>query len=119
MRFGQSVVIAFLLAMTGGCARDGRDREPRPEPPDALSPHAGPPIQASPKAILEREGVRTLQRRLAQKGFTVPQHGRLDAETRRALAAYQTREGLAATGLPDLQTLKRLGLDAKALYGEL
>jgi peptidoglycan hydrolase-like protein with peptidoglycan-binding domain len=75
-----------------------------------------PPIGTSPEAVLEEEGIRTVQRALRARGFDCPLDGRYGHETQRALRQFQERHDLAPTGMPDLATLKRLGIDAKSLY---
>lgn len=85
------------------------------------------------RAMFKREGLAKLQRKLAdrlpslhraedaglpdsgiQTSIEVPEElevtGTLDEPTQRVLGAWQRSEGLAETGLPDYQTLARLGL---------
>jgi peptidoglycan hydrolase-like protein with peptidoglycan-binding domain len=60
--------------------------------------------------------MRKIQAALAGKGERVSQTGKLDAATQAALKRFQTSQNQPATGFPDFDTLKRLGLDAKELY---
>jgi hypothetical protein len=48
-----------------------------------------------------------------KKTTVVKETGRFDQPTQLALLRYQKSEGLPATGLPDYETLRRLGLDPK------
>ncbi len=91
------------------------------------------------EAMFKREGLLALQRKLASKlpelrreedaglpdaGVTTtaqaPQTlaltGTLDEPTQWALGAWQHAHGLAKTGLPDYQTLERLGLDPSDVF---
>ncbi|MBL8951978.1 MAG: peptidoglycan-binding protein [Myxococcaceae bacterium] len=52
---------------------------------------------------------------LAQVG-AVDQSGELDARTQEALRAFQRAEKLPETGLPDYETLRRLGIRPDELY---
>lgn len=45
----------------------------------------------------------------------VKETGRFDARTQLALQLYQKAEGLPETGLPDYETLRRLGLDPREI----
>jgi peptidoglycan hydrolase-like protein with peptidoglycan-binding domain len=77
-----------------------------------------PRIPASPEALLAPGAVGELQRALAARGY-IGRHrqGELDAATSAAVRRFQQDEGLAATGMPDRETLRRLGIDAEAAYG--
>ena len=53
--------------------------------------------------------MREIQRRLADKGYDAGgQDGIAGAQTRRAIKAYQSKEGLAQDGHPDSRLLGRL-----------
>jgi peptidoglycan hydrolase-like protein with peptidoglycan-binding domain len=62
--------------------------------------------------------VKDAQRKLAQDGYY---HGKIDGiagpQTRRAVAAYQQREGLQQTATLDRATLDRLGMQGEASSG--
>ncbi|PIW28604.1 MAG: lytic murein transglycosylase [Rhodospirillales bacterium CG15_BIG_FIL_POST_REV_8_21_14_020_66_15] len=58
---------------------------------------------------LSRADMREIQRRLADKGYDAGgQDGIAGAQTRRAIKAYQSKEGLAQDGHPDSRLLERL-----------
>ena len=76
-----------------------------------------PPVGTSPQPIFGKKGVTRMQKALRSRGFKAPVDGEFGFETQRALLAFQKRQGLAPTGMPDLETTKRLGLDPKVLYG--
>lgn len=62
------------------------------------------------KAMFKPEGLKAMQRALAEKGPTVEATGLLDTQTQEALRAFQKTQTLPDTGLPDYETLRRLGL---------
>jgi hypothetical protein len=91
------------------------------------------------KAMFKREGLVKLQRKLADElpslrraedaglpdsgvktSVEAPEEleltGTLDEPTQRALSAWQHGEGLAETGLPDYQTLERLGIEPSEVF---
>jgi hypothetical protein len=51
----------------------------------------------------------------AKKVTVVKETGRFDSPTQLALLRYQKSAGLPATGLPDYETLRRLGLDPREI----
>ncbi|HEX9401992.1 MAG TPA: peptidoglycan-binding domain-containing protein [Anaeromyxobacter sp.] len=58
-----------------------------------------------------------MQRALASRGLLhAHRDGALDASTSAALQKFQRDEGLAATGFPDRETLRRLGIDPEEAY---
>ena len=83
------------------------------EPPAGLSSQkeAGQQQQLAAPQLDEKQ-VSELQNALKEKGFAV---GRVDGivgpKTMSAIRNFQSQEGLTATGQPDLQTLKALGLE--------
>lgn len=82
-----------------------------------LSPEGSPlELAPAPQALFEASGVRSVQRALAERGIETPVTGRYDTGTQASMLAFQRREGLAPTGMPDLASLDRLGLDAEELY---
>lgn len=62
------------------------------------------------KQMFKPEGLKKLQVALAAKSTGVDENGQLDAKTQESLRAYQKDKGLPATGLPDYETLRKLGL---------
>ena len=60
--------------------------------------------------------VRELQEALSAKGFDGRESGVFDDATSKRLAAYQKSQKLPDTGLPDRETLKKLGLNPDEVY---
>jgi peptidoglycan hydrolase-like protein with peptidoglycan-binding domain len=76
-----------------------------------------PPVPAQPEKLLSQEGTRRLHEALSAKGYLRDGSGdALDGATSAALRRFQTDEGLAATGFPDRETLRQLGLDPRQVY---
>ena len=76
-------------------------------------------MPASPDALLGERAVERVQRALAQRKLLAEhEEGELDAPTSAAIRKFQEEEGLAATGFPDRETLRRLGIDPEASYGK-
>ena len=77
-----------------------------------------PPIAPSPEALLAPGGAKQIQSALTRKGLLAQGHetGKLDERTSAALRKFQERQGLAATGAPDHETLRQLGLDPKRVF---
>lgn len=82
-------------------------------------PSPKPNVAATPQALMQPGGVRSLQRALNAQGYALTVDGRFDNETRQALLSFQRREGLAPTSLPDLATCEALGLDPQQVYQAL
>jgi hypothetical protein len=78
--------------------------------PALMHDTATPPISQSPQGMLAEGGAAQIQTALSTHGFMLKKTGLLDDETKEAILAFQKRENLAATGMPDQLTLKRLGL---------
>ena len=131
--------IAAALVMTAGCAQvrkvgdsDGDRKSDAKAPPrgaetsgsepprDTGQPaeHGRPPLPATPSSLVTDSAARQLKDTLRDRGFLKkPSTGpELDAATSDALRQFQQEEGLAATGFPDQETLRRLGIDAEEAY---
>ena len=125
------IVCAALLAACGQVRRVGRPEEgraddPPPEaasqPPKAKAPVKAapgrPPVPDTPEKLLDEGGARRIREALAGKGYL--DHGKasgdLDGSTSDALRRFQRDEGIASTGFPDRETLRRLGLDPQEIY---
>ena len=77
---------------------------------------SGVPIATSAEQLLVDGGVRAVQDALHERGFLdAAPDGEPGATTERALVEFQKNHGLAATGMPDRQTLRELGLDPDEL----
>jgi hypothetical protein len=71
-----------------------------------------PPLAAAPGVILKPGATDALAEQLRARGLLAP-NASTSAELAKALRAFQKSEGLAETGFPDRETVRRLGLDAK------
>jgi peptidoglycan hydrolase-like protein with peptidoglycan-binding domain len=121
-----AALVAVLLA-TAACTRTKQVREeekPEEKAPDAQRRGAGipaergrPPVPAAPQGLLEKGVVARIQRALADRGLLKHhREGELDPPTTAAIRRLQTQDGLAATGFPDRETLKNLGIDPEHAY---
>lgn len=139
-RVAATALCAALLACAGARKQDGpgpRAPGDRPAPgkaegggaeaeaPDSpeekgVPPRGGRPrVPASPEALLAPGAVEEIQAALADRGYLPGKftEGELDAPTSAGLRRFQEDEGLAATGMPDRETLRRLGVGANEAYG--
>jgi len=92
------------------------DAPPRDEGQPAQ--HGRPPLPATPSSLVTADAARQLKQELRTRGFLEkPSPGpELDAATSDALRQFQQQEGIAATGFPDQETLRRLNIDASEAY---
>jgi peptidoglycan hydrolase-like protein with peptidoglycan-binding domain len=96
----------------GGAAAEPRAAR-RPERPGR------PPLAASPGGLFVPGGVEKIQKALADRGYLDvdrAKKGEIDEATSAAIRKFQSDQGLARTGNPDHETLRRLGLDPDALF---
>jgi hypothetical protein len=75
-----------------------------------------PPLSSSPQGVFEPGAIRTIQAALSRRGGASPATGTLAGATEHQLTDFQEGEGLPATGFPDRETLRRLGLSVDDLY---
>jgi peptidoglycan hydrolase-like protein with peptidoglycan-binding domain len=121
-----------LVAALSACSRTRKAEKPdtaeaappKPEAPDRPSEKGVPPkegrprVPAAPEALLAEGAVGRIQDALAARGLLGKhQRGELDAPTSAAIQRFQKEEGLAKTGFPDRETLRRLGIDPEEAYG--
>lgn len=122
------------LALLAACqtTRVGRPGEPAEAPdargeatgaargpaPEAKARRGQPPVPAAPQGLLTEDGVEAVRRALVDRGRLSPGDAGagLDEEAAEALRRFQRDEGLAATGFPDRETLRRLGLEPARVY---
>jgi hypothetical protein len=125
-----ALALALAAAGCGGVKRveergpEGKPQPQKPEAPDSkaeagVPPRAGRPrVPASPEGLLAPGAVGEIQQALEKKGLLrAHRQGELDDATARALERFQEKEGLAATGMPDRETLLRLGISPERAYG--
>jgi peptidoglycan hydrolase-like protein with peptidoglycan-binding domain len=74
------------------------------------------PVRTTPGGMLDPAAVKKIQSALSSHGVKAPMSGQLDEETQAALRKFQAKEKMAKTGMPDYDTLRRLGLDPKEIY---
>lgn len=125
LRSALACVAALALACAGRKgAEPVRSSPARPEAPDSPAELGVPPegkrprVPASPEALLAPGAVSEIQRALSARGFLrAHRNGELDRTTSAAVRRFQEDEGLAATGMPDRETLRRLGIDPEKAYG--
>jgi hypothetical protein len=127
-RRAAALLLAAALASCSRVREVEKPDEPQPAPkaeaPDrpeekGVPPKEGRPrVPASPEALLAEGAVSEIQRALADRDL-LGKHarGELDEPTSAALRKFQEAEGLAQTGFPDRETLRRLGLDPEKAYG--
>jgi hypothetical protein len=93
-------------AATSRAGGDARKKESGVERED------GPAIPNAPEKTLAPGKLKQVQEKLAERGFLLAhQQGTLDAPTRRAIRRLQHETDLPETGLPDHETVRKLGLD--------
>jgi peptidoglycan hydrolase-like protein with peptidoglycan-binding domain len=76
------------------------------------------PIARTPAGLLQPDATKKLQEKLAASGELDEGDvsGKLDEPTRRALRKFQDSKNLPATGVPDDETIRKLGLDPKQIF---
>ena len=72
------------------------------------------PVRTTPGSMLDKTSMKKIQGKLH-----VQQSGELDDATQAALKKFQKQQSQPETGLPDFDTLRRLGLDPKDIYERL
>lgn len=75
-------------------------------------------VPAAPSAELQPGAVSQIQRALVDRGFLAGDYknDELDGPTSAAVRKFQNNEDLPATGIPDAETAKHLGLDPDRLF---
>jgi hypothetical protein len=125
----RAAAVAAALLAAAACRRTKQVRESEQQPERKAEAKPGergggipakpgrPPVPAAPQGLLAEGVVARVQRALADRGL-LGEHreGELDAPTGAALRKLQAQQGLAATGFPDRETLKELGIDPEHAY---
>lgn len=111
-------ITMFLLSGVVGCHAHttAQDKAQLESPPDTKQVSSARPVRTTPGGMLDPVAMHKLQHALASHGEKVQQTGLLDEQTQAAIRAFQKHQSQPATGLPDYDTLKRLGLDAQDIY---
>ncbi len=122
MRYPLTLLLGLLLA----CSHAETVATPAtPSPPDAptrlpsartLTPPSEPghpPLAASPAQLMAPDSADAIADTLRKRGLLSSDAGSKDLEA--ALRRFQDSQGLAATGFPDHETLRKLGIDPRAV----
>jgi hypothetical protein len=124
---------AFAAGVESGLAEPTPEKSPRPAPQARApplprrrtGPTAGPvepghpPLADAPEELFVPGAVERIQKALDQRGYLeleAARQGRIDPATTVAVRKFQSDEGLARTGVPDHETVRRLDLDPDALF---
>lgn len=124
---GRASAVVALVLVAAACSRTKHVRESEKRAEEApegrgtgagLPPEPGRPrVPATPQALLGRDVVEEIQRALGERRLLRDHRaGELDDATSAAIRRFQRERGLAATGFPDRETLKDLGLDPEHVY---
>lgn len=107
-----------LLLLFAGChAHTVQGKQTTLEtPPKEPQVKSERPVRTTPGGMLDGKSMRQVQSALNHHGVKVAESGQLDEETQAALRKFQAREKSAQTGMPDFDTLRKLGLDPKKIY---
>lgn len=129
MKRRSRIALAAAAALVVGCAggraerreegADGGPDQSKAQKQEGVKPSPDAPrVPATPEALLGEEAVRDVQRALVdRKLLGAHREGDLDAPTSAAVRKFQEEQGLAATGMPDRETLRALGVSAEQAYG--
>jgi peptidoglycan hydrolase-like protein with peptidoglycan-binding domain len=93
-----------------------RQDETMKAPPPAREVQSARPVRTTPNAMIPPGQMRKVQVALAQHGQSVNETGHLDEKTESALRKFQNARGVPATGMPDFETVRLLGLDPQQIY---
>jgi putative peptidoglycan binding protein len=96
----------------GGAAAKPRQAR-RPQKPGR------PPLAAAPGGLFVPGGVEKIQQALESRGYldaSEAKEGDIDVKTAAAIRKFQSDQGIARTGNPDHETVRRLGLDPDSLF---
>jgi peptidoglycan hydrolase-like protein with peptidoglycan-binding domain len=97
---------------TGRAQPAAREEETAAAPPSS----SGVPLSTSPGGLLTDDGLAAVQEKLVDEGHLERTTGAFDERTRSALKDFQKKNGLAATGAPDLATVRQLGLEPEGIF---
>jgi hypothetical protein len=109
-------VLGLALILWAGCSHTKTVGEPGRDQTETPSPKSDVPN--SPSAVLQPGAAAQVQRALVDRGFLTGDYknDELDGPTRAALRNFQNNEDLPATGIPDAETAKHLGLNPDRLF---
>jgi hypothetical protein len=124
---------AFAAGLESGLAEQPREKSPEKGPQARTPPlprrRAGPtpgPVEPGHPALADAPddlfvpgAVERVQKALAERGYLeldAARQGRIDPSTTAAVQKFQSDQGLARTGVPDHETVRRMDLDPDALF---
>jgi putative peptidoglycan binding protein len=134
---GRARVAALLLALAGGglaCAHAKTTEAEQPQSaqksPPAAEDHSAKraaaepasksptaiPVVGAPEGLLEPGAEPKIRDKLAAGGFLGQGGDDHDASLREGLRRFQRAHDLPATGTPDHETVKKLGLDPNQIF---
>lgn len=102
-RFLAVAPVALLAIVLAGC-------------PHARKVEPVTHVESESTSIFRPGAIKKLQEALTREGYQMTATGELDDDTQRALRSYQRRHGMVETGMPDQETLRRLGLKPDEIY---
>jgi len=107
-----------LLVLLCGCHAHqvASDKTTLASPPKQPQVSSERPVRTTPGSMLDPSAMKQIQNKLNEKGVHVAVSGQLDEATQKALIQFQKQHHTAATGMPDYDTLRELGLDPKNIY---
>jgi hypothetical protein len=112
-----ALALLSLIVVAGCHAHTVQGKQTTLEtPPKEPQVSSARPVRTTPGGMLDPRAMRQIQAALDKHGVKAPSSGELDEETQAALRRFQAREHVAKTGMPDYDTLRRLGLDPKTIY---
>jgi peptidoglycan hydrolase-like protein with peptidoglycan-binding domain len=115
MRWTRYLPLLWMLTACHAHQVQGKQTtlETPPKEPQVASAR---PVRTTPGGMLDPKSMKEIQAALSRHGVKTPSSGELDEQTQAALRRFQAKEKMAKTGMPDYDTLHRLGLDPKAIY---
>ena len=107
--------MSLTACLLAGChahqVASDRETLAKPGAGKTVSSSTGKPVGTTPGALLDPSAMKKIQAKLH-----VSETGQLDDKTQAALRRFQKQQGQPDTGLPDYDTLRRLGLDPHSIY---
>jgi hypothetical protein len=134
------MLVVGALALGGGCSHtkttdEGTEKPGKPEEGEAQKPakrnaaepggrgsqlHPGDreavPVATAPDALLAPGGDKKIRERLEAEGYLSADGKDSDAAMREGIRRFQRAKDLPVTGVPDHETVKRLGLDTNQVF---
>lgn len=77
---------------------------------------SGIQLASSPTDALTHDGLISVEKALVVRGYLDRERGSFDERVKDAMARFQKKEGLPATGAPDRESVRRLGLHTEDVF---